>query len=168
MPQATTPVAPALLLTVALGGFRVSLPVLLLVAGMRVAPLPPAAPHGFGVERIGTNLVAMVFTPASTLAGNLAANGLLKTIRGKLENLLAVTAVAITHQAAPDQNRIRSFCPQAPQLQRTAPPKNSPPIETPIEFLYRLPANGTAVNQTGRTDVPFHRNRHPRVMPRQS
>jgi hypothetical protein len=115
MPQAAMPVAPALLLAVALGGFRVSLPVLLLVAGMLVAPLLPAARNGFGVERIGTNLVAMVFTPAPTLAGNLAANGLLRTIRGNWEDSLTVTAVTIKHQAAPDQNRIRSSCPEAPR-----------------------------------------------------
>jgi hypothetical protein len=56
----------------------------------------------------------MIFTATATLASNLAANGLLRTIRGKLENLLAVTAVVITHQAAPEQNRIRPFCPEAP------------------------------------------------------
>jgi hypothetical protein len=56
----------------------------------------------------------MIFTAAAALASNLAANGLLRTIRGKLENLLAVTAVAITHQAAPVQNRIPPFCPEAP------------------------------------------------------
>src|SRR5215469_17308426 len=105
MPQATAPVPLVLLLTVALGCLRVGLPVLLLIAGMLVAPLFPAAQRGIGVEGIGTNLVAMIFTAATTLASNLAANGLLRTIRRKLENLLAVTAVAITHQAAPDQNR---------------------------------------------------------------
>ena len=73
-----------------------------------------AAQHGIGVEAIGTNLVAMIFTAATTLASNLAANGFLATIRRKLENLLAVTAAAITRQAAPDQNRIRPFCPEAP------------------------------------------------------
>jgi len=103
-----------LLLAVALGCLRVGLPVLLLVAGMHIAPLLPAARHGIGVEGIGTNLVVMVFTAAATLASHLATNGLLRTIRGKLENLLAVKAVAITHQAAPDQNPIRPFCPEVP------------------------------------------------------
>jgi hypothetical protein len=110
----------------------------------------------------------MIFTAAATLASNLAANGL-------LENLLAVKAVAITHQAAPDQNRIRPFCPEtrANPLPRselvlnavqgqalTMPPKKSPHIETIVEFLYRLSADGTTVHQTGRTDVHFHRHRH--------
>jgi hypothetical protein len=42
MPQATAPVALALLLAVALGWLQVRLPVLVLVAGMRIAPLLPA------------------------------------------------------------------------------------------------------------------------------
>src|SRR5271157_533057 len=122
MPQAPAPVAPALLLAVALSGFRVSLPVLLLVAGMRIAPLLPAEAHGLGIDGIGTDPAAMVFTLAPTLAGNLAANGLLRTIRGNWEDSLTVKAVAIIHQAAPDQNRIRSFCPEPP-LNPTAPQK---------------------------------------------
>jgi len=125
MPQAKSLVAPMLLLAVALGSLRVGEPVLLLVAGMRLAPLLPAAHHGISVEGIGTNLVAMVFTLAATLAGNLAANGLLRTIRRKLENLLAVTTTAVIHQAAPDQNRKHSFCPQAPS-NPTAPTKKRP------------------------------------------
>ncbi len=95
--EATAPVALALLLSVALRCLQMALPVLLLVAGMRIAPPVPAMRHGIGVEGIGTNLVVMVFTTAATLASHLAANGLLRTIRGKLENLLAVTAVEITH-----------------------------------------------------------------------
>jgi len=42
MPQVTAPVALALLLAVALGCLPVGLPILLLVAGMRIAPLLPA------------------------------------------------------------------------------------------------------------------------------
>jgi|SRR5215472_3197314 len=68
MPQATAPVPLVLLLTVALGCLRVGLPVLLLIAGMLVAPLFPAEQRGIGVEGIGTNLVAMIFTAATTLA----------------------------------------------------------------------------------------------------
>jgi hypothetical protein len=115
-------VPPALLLAVALRCLGVSLPVLPLIAGMRVAPLLAAAAHGLGIDGIGTNFVAMVFTLASTLAGNLATDGLLRVVAGRLENLLAITAVAIDHQAAPDQNRIRSFCP-AGRLNLSAPQK---------------------------------------------
>src|ERR1700730_12457063 len=79
-------------------------------------------------------------------------------IAGRSENLLAITTMAIAHQAAPDQNRIRSFCPEAPR-NPTAPTKNSLPIETPIEFLYRVPADGTAAHQTSRTDALLHRHR---------
>jgi hypothetical protein len=99
----------------------------------------------------------MIFTPASMLAGELAADGLLRTISRRLEELLAVTTTAIIHQAAPGQNRNRSFCPEAPS-NPTAPTKKSLPIESSLEW-YRLPADGTAVHQTGRTDVLFHRHR---------
>src|SRR5579859_1232362 len=115
-------VSPALLLAVALRCLGVSLPVLPLIPGMRVAPLFPAAAHGLGIDGIGTNFVAMIFTLAPTLAGNLATNGLLRVVAGRLEDLLAITAVAIAHQAAPDQNRLRSFCP-AGRLSLGAPPK---------------------------------------------
>jgi hypothetical protein len=107
--EATALVAPTLLLAVALGRFWVGPPVLPLVAGRSLAPLFPAVPHNLVVERIGTNLVAIIFTPASMLAGELAADGLLRTISRRLEESLAVTTTAIIHQAAPGQNRNRSF-----------------------------------------------------------
>ena len=62
----------------------------------------------------------MIFTLASTLAGDLATDGLLRMVPGRLEDLPATTAVAIAHQAAPDQNRIRSLCP-AGRLNLSAP-----------------------------------------------
>ena len=92
---------------------------------MRIAPLFPAAPHGLGVQRISANLVPMVLPETLPLAGDLAANGLLRVIAGGLEGLLAVTAKAIAHHGgSPDQNRIRSFCP-AGRLNLSAPQKSN-------------------------------------------
>jgi len=170
----TAPVALALLLAVALGCRRVGVPVLLLVVGVRIAPFLPAARHGIGVEGIGTNLVVMVFTAAATLASHLATNGLLRAIRGKLENLLAVTALAMTHRALririesdhSVRNHRESFAAlrvradRSPRAGCDRAAKKSSHIETTVEFLYRLSASGTAVHQAGRTDVLFHRPRH--------
>ena len=110
----------ALRSAIALRCLGVSLPVLPLIPGMRFAPLFPAAAHGLGIDGIGTNFVAMIFTLASTLAGNLAIDGLLRMVAGRAKDLLAIGAVAIAHHAALDQNRIRSFCP-AGRLNLSAP-----------------------------------------------
>jgi hypothetical protein len=44
----------------------------------------------------------------------LAANELLGMIWGRLKDLLTIKTAAITHQAAPSQNAIESFCSQPP------------------------------------------------------
>ena len=110
---------------------------------MCIAQLFPAAAHGLGIDEIGTNFAATIFTLASTLAGKLATDGLLRVVAGRLEDLLAITAVAITHHAAPDQNRIRSFCP-AGRLNFSAPQKNSAAYRVSCS-LYRVPANRAEV-----------------------
>jgi hypothetical protein len=130
-----------LLLAVPLDRFRVPLPILLLVVGMRIAPLFPAFLHHLGVEGIGANLFAVIIPAAMPLALALAANELLRMISGSLKDLLTVRATAITHQAAPDQNAIESFCPEA-LLNLNPPPKKSPHIETPIEFFTASPPMG--------------------------
>ena len=60
---------------------------------------------------------------ALPLALGLAANELLRMVRGRLKDLLIVTATAIVRQAAPDQNGIPSFCPEAPLKLNTTPKK---------------------------------------------
>ena len=91
-----------LLSAVPLDRFRVPLPVLLLVVGMRIAPLLPAILYHLGVEGIGANLFAVIIPAALPLTRGPAANDLLRMISGRLKSLLAVRATAITHQAAPD------------------------------------------------------------------
>jgi hypothetical protein len=94
--------------------FRVPLPVLLLVVGMRVPPLFPALLHHLGVEGIGTNLGVVIIAAAPPLARGLAANDLLRMVAGRLKNLLTVRTTAITHQAAPAQNVMVPFCSELP------------------------------------------------------
>ncbi len=67
--------------TIALGRFGVSLPVVLLVAGMGVAPLLAAVADNLGIEGIGADLAAVVISAAAALAFRLAANELAGTKR---------------------------------------------------------------------------------------
>jgi hypothetical protein len=99
---------------VPLDRFRVPLPVLLLVMGMRLTPLFPALLYHLGIEGIGTNLGVAIIAAAAPLAHGLTANDLLRMIAGGLKNLLTVRATAITHQAAPAHNAMVSFCSEPP------------------------------------------------------
>jgi hypothetical protein len=139
------PVAPTLLLAVSLHRLGVGLPVVLLLAGMRISPLFPAVADDLSVEGIGAKLAPVIITAALLLAGGLATDGLLGTIGGKLEDLLAVTAIAVNYQAAPDQNAIRSFCPELRQLSLAAHIETaiesstaSPPMELAYRNSYRV------------------------------
>ena len=114
MLEAVALVTDMLLLAVPLDRFRVPLPVLLLVVGMCIAPLLPAILYHLGVEGIGANLFAVIIPAALLLTRGLAANDLLRMRSGRPKGLLTVRATAITHQAAPDQNAIESFCPEPP------------------------------------------------------
>jgi len=114
MLEAVALVTDLLLAAVPLDRFRVPLSVLLLVVGMRITPLFPALLHHLGVEGIGTNLGVVIIAAAVPLTRGLAANDLLRMIAGKLKNLLTVRATAITHQAAPAQNAMVSFCSELP------------------------------------------------------
>jgi hypothetical protein len=148
MLQTAAPIAPPLMLAVVLGRLRVSLPVLLLVAGIGVTPLFAAVTNDLGVEGIRADFLAAIVAETLLLAGELATDALVRMIGRRLKNLLAITATAVVHQAAPDQNRIRSFC-QGCQ-NGTAPTKNFaaleieflPHIETPIDFFAASPPIG--------------------------
>jgi hypothetical protein len=125
MLEAVALVTDLLLLAVPLHRRRVPLPVLLLVVGMRITPLFPAFLYHLGVEGVGANLFAVIIPAALPLARGLAANDLLRMIRDRLKDLLTVRATVITHQAAPAQNAIESFCPEPPlklnRRQKTQP-----------------------------------------------
>jgi hypothetical protein len=148
-------VTDTLLSAVPLHRFPVSLPVLLLVVGMRVAPLFPAFLYHLGVEGIGVNLFAVIIPAALPLALRLAANELLRMITGRLKDLLTVGATTTIHQAAPDQNASRSFCPELWKLNRAH--KKFTAYRDSCRVFYRVPADGAAAHQTGRSAALFHR-----------
>jgi hypothetical protein len=56
---------------------------------------------------IGVKLTTVILPPALPLAISSAADKLVGMITGKLKELLAVAAVAIAHQAAPDRDACR-------------------------------------------------------------
>jgi len=100
-------VSPALTLPIALNGFRVGLPVLAGIIGISPAPFLLAVQADLVVLGIGVELAAVIFAAALPLTIGSATNSLLEMITGRLENLLAVAATAITHQATPNRNASR-------------------------------------------------------------
>jgi hypothetical protein len=84
-----------------------SLAVAFPIIGVLLAPLMRTVQAHLPVDRIGGDLLAVIIPSASLLAVGLAASKLVRVIRGRLEGLLAVTAVTITHQAAPELGGIR-------------------------------------------------------------
>jgi hypothetical protein len=139
MLEAEALVAPTLPFAVSLHRLGVGLPVRLLIAGVLIAPPFAAVPDDLSVKGIGAKLAPLIIPAALSLAGGLATDGLLGTIGAKLEDLLAVTAMAITHQAAPDQNAIRSFCPELLQLSLAALYRNC------YRVFYRVSAHGVGI-----------------------
>jgi hypothetical protein len=101
------PVSPALSLPVSLHGLRVSLPVLPGIGGMTGPPFLLTISTDPVILGIGVKLAAVLLPPALPLAIRSTADKLVGMITGKLEGLLAVAAVAIAHQAAPDQDACR-------------------------------------------------------------
>src|ERR1022692_1422385 len=80
--------------TVASGGIGMSLPVIPLIVGMGFAPLPPAVADHLGVFGIGLTLAAPILHAASSLTLRPTANGLVRTVFGRLKGLLAIRAAA--------------------------------------------------------------------------
>lgn len=81
-------------LSVALGGFRMGVPVGLLIIGVLGAPLLLAVQNHLGIHRIGLNLAPVVISPPMTLAFWLAANALPETVGGWMKASLAVRTAA--------------------------------------------------------------------------
>ena len=113
------------------------------VVGMLLAPLMAAVQADLPVEGIGGDLLAVVIPPAALLAVGLVASKLVGVIRGRLEELLAVAAGTIAHQAAPEVGGNRSL--SAESTRHPKGPKCD--IETAIEFFYRVPADGEKTNR---------------------
>jgi hypothetical protein len=101
------PVSPALTLPVALHGLRVSLLVLPGIIRMAAAPFLLAVPADLTVFGVSFSFVAVIFPPALPLTGRSTADKLVGMITGKLKELLAVAAVAVAHQAAPNRDACR-------------------------------------------------------------
>ena len=83
-----------LLLTVVGCRIGTGQPVILLIIGMSLTPLPPAVADHLSVLRIGQALLAPVLVTPLGLTLRPAANGLVGTVLGRLEGLLAIRAAA--------------------------------------------------------------------------
>ena len=104
------PIKLPLPLSVARSGFGMRAPVGLLIIGMLGAPLLSAVQHHLGIDRVGLNLAPVVIGPAMTLALSLAANALLKPIRGWIKASLAVgTAAGLGQCIASEVERDSNF-----------------------------------------------------------
>ncbi|HMD99267.1 MAG TPA: hypothetical protein VKM93_18320 [Terriglobia bacterium] len=109
MLQAALPVPPTLTLPVTPDGFGVGLPILAGIIRMEVAPFPLTIPADLTVQRIGFDLPVVVVAPALALTIGVTANQLLRTKKGRLKRLVTITAAAIAHRVAPDQDASRSL-----------------------------------------------------------
>jgi hypothetical protein len=85
----------------------------------------------------------------------------MKTLAGRLKNLLTVNTTAITHQAAPAQNAMVSFCSEPP-LKLNRRRGNHRVQKILYRAFHRVPADGAAAHQTGRVDALLHRGRRRR------
>ena len=81
----------------------------LLVIGMSLAPLPAVVADHLSIHGVRLNFAAVVVSPAPTLAIGTTTNELVGTKTGRLKWLQAVTAGAIAHRTAPDQDASRSL-----------------------------------------------------------
>jgi hypothetical protein len=76
---------------------KVVLAIFLPIVRVRRAPLPRTLQADLLIHRIGSDLLPMIIAAALALACRLAANPLLRMIRGRLKGLLTVGAVVILH-----------------------------------------------------------------------
>ena len=97
--DAALPIPLSLSLAVALDGLGVRLPVGLLIIGVLGLPLLPAVLDHLRVQGVGPDLLPMVFGAATPLALRLAADTLLKAVRGRLKSALTIRAAAGLEQS---------------------------------------------------------------------
>src|SRR5271167_3373747 len=107
MLQAVLPVPPTLTLPVTPDRLGVGLPVLAGIIGMEVAPFALTVPADLMVHGVAFDLPAVVLAPALPLTIGVTANPLLRTKKGRLKRLVTITAAAIAHGTAPDQDASR-------------------------------------------------------------
>jgi len=94
---------------------RVPLAIFFPIARVRLAPLPRTLQTDLLIYRIGDDLLTTIIVAALALACRLAANPLLRMIRGGPKGLLTVTATAVVHRAAPGESGRGSFSLEAHQ-----------------------------------------------------
>jgi hypothetical protein len=111
--QTPLSVPQALLPAISFRLLRVVLAIFPPIVRVRLAPLSRTFQADLLIHRIGSNLLPMIIRAALALARGLAANPLLRMITIGLEGLLAVKAMTISHQAAPEENEKGSFSPEA-------------------------------------------------------
>ena len=141
MHEAALLVARLLSLAVPLHRVGMSLAVAFPIIRVLLTPLVRALQAGLAVDGVGGDLLAVIGTATSSLAVSLATGELVRVIRGRLKDLLAVTAVTIAHRAAPELGGLRSLCADAaPDPKPLTKPECD--VETVIEFSYRVPADG--------------------------
>jgi hypothetical protein len=110
-----------------------------------LTPLVRALQARLAVDGIGGDLLAVILAATLSLAVSLATGELVRVIRGRLKDLLAVAAVTIAHR------RLRSLvgsahCVRMPRLIRSRLRNWKCDVETAIEFSYRVPADGGKTN----------------------
>src|SRR5262245_25299683 len=111
---------------------------------MSLTPLLLAIANDLAVLRIVVNFQSMVFGPATPLAFRTTANALLRTIHGRLKDLLTVTATT-SGQHARLLDLSSAFVENSEQS-KTAALRN---IETFIEYLPRPRRWGGAFGSGG-------------------
>ena len=86
----------ALVLLLAVAGSRIGMgqPVILLIVGMRLTPLPPAVADHLSVFRIRQTLLTAILVMPLGLTPRPTTDGLVGTVLGRLEGLLAIRAAA--------------------------------------------------------------------------
>lgn len=113
----------ALLSAISFHLLRVVLAIFPPIVRVRLAPLPRTVQADLLIYRIGSDLLPMIIGAALALACGAAANPLLRMIRIRLKGLLTVTATAILHQTAPQENGRGSFSLEAPFKPENLSPK---------------------------------------------
>src|ERR1700688_2123342 len=103
-------------------------PIGLLIISVLVPPLCPAVLDHLRIHRIGLNFPPVVVGPAMPLALGLAANALLKSIRGWMKTSPAVRTAADLSQCV--SSEIESF-------QLLSKPDKRKDVETNVEYLPR-------------------------------
>ncbi|PYT86003.1 MAG: hypothetical protein DMG36_26850, partial [Acidobacteria bacterium] len=115
-------ISPALLPAISFHLLRVILAILLPIVRVRPAPLPGAVKADLLIHRIAGDLLPTIIVAAFALACGLAANHLLRMIRGRPKGLLTVTATTVAHHAAPRE--WQRFILSGSAVKRTALPEN--------------------------------------------